>query len=142
MARSSRQIRGTVLLIAGIATACRPDRVIFDNFGIAGYARLQGTVSHSDGSRFGSIPVFYSCGDPEPTWFGGSATTNTQGTFDIAVDAPGDHTLPSSGTLVCEIRVPGPESVVASAHATAMFSQNAVARPITTFKLVEGQGVP
>jgi len=142
MATSLWRIGGTVLLIAGIATGCHPDRVIYDDFGIAGYARLRGTVSHSDGSRFGTIPLYYSCGDPEPTWFGSSATTNGQGTFDIAVDAPGAGMLPSSGTLVCEIRVPGPESVVASAHATAMFSQNAATRPITTFTLVEGQGVP
>jgi len=142
MSRSSWRMGGTLLLIAVIATACHLDRVIYDDFGIAGYARLQGTVSHSDGSRFGSIPVLYSCGDPEPTWFGSGATTNAQGGFDIAVDAPGAGTLPSSGALVCEIRVPGPASILARAHATAVFSQNAAVRPITTFTLVEGQGVP
>lgn len=63
--RASSQIGMTVLLIAGVVSACRADGVISDDFSIAGYARLQGTVSHSDGSRFGSITIMYSCGSPE-----------------------------------------------------------------------------
>ena len=141
--RFSWRVGGTVLLIAVIVTACDPDRVIYDDWGVAGYARLQGTVSHSDGSRFGNISVVYFCGDPEPTWFGGGiATTNAQGAFDFPVNAPGLFTLPSSGTLVCVISALGPESAVASARATTAFSQNAAARPTTTFTLVEGQRVP
>src|SRR5678815_4022777 len=126
--RASSQIGRTVLLIAGVITACRADRVIYDDFGIAGYARLQGTVSHSDGSRFGSIAIVYACGDPEPTWFGSTATTNAQGAFDIAVNGPGAGTLPASGKLVCQISALGRDSVVARARATTMFSQNSAAR--------------
>jgi len=140
--RASSPIGMTMLLIASVVTACRADGVIYDDFGIAGYARLQGTVSHSDGSRFGSVTIIYSCGDPEPAWFGGTAIANPEGAFDIAANSPGVGTLPASGTLVCQISALAHESVVARARATTMFSQNAVARPITTFTLVEGQGVP
>lgn len=142
MAVRASQIGMTLLLVTGILTACHADRVLYDDFGVAGYARLQGTVSHSDGSRFGSITIQYLCGNPEPAWFGGIATTNTQGVFDILVNPPGAGTLPASGTLVCEINAMAHDSVVARARATTIFSQNAAARPITTFALVEGQGIP
>jgi hypothetical protein len=141
--RFSGRAGRTVLFIAVVVTACNPDRVIYDDWGVAGYARLQGTVSHADGSRFGNISVVYSCGDPEPTWFGGGiATTNAQGLFEFLVNAPGLITLPPSGRLVCVISAFGSDSAVASARATTAFSQNAATRPTTTFTLVEGQRVP
>ena len=142
MARpSSWRIGRVVLLVSGVGTGCSIDNTIHDDFGIAGYARLQGTVSHADGSRFGSITIEYSCGEPEPTWFGSSATTSADGAFDIDVDAPAAGTLPASGTLVCEVRVPS-HIATARARATVSFSQTAAARPITTFTLVEGQSIP
>lgn len=128
------------LLMASMTTACHSD-IINDNWGTAGYARLQGTVSHADGSRFGSVGLSYLCGDPAPTWFGGAITTDAQGTFDVAVDAPAAGMLPSSGVLVCEVLLSSPVPV-ARVRATATFSQDAASRPITTFTLVEGQGIP
>lgn len=144
MAMRAVKVGMSALLLAGAVTACqsKSDAVIYDNFGIAGYARLQGTVSHSDGTRFGSINLVYSCGAPDPTWFGATAVTNSLGEFDIAVDAPVAGTLPPSGTLACQVAALGRDSVVARARATTTFSQYADARPVTMFTLVEGQSVP
>jgi hypothetical protein len=135
------------LLAAGLASGCnamgiiKDDPIINDDWGIAGYARLQGTVSHANGSRFGSVQIYYFCGDPEPTWFGNTAMTSADGSFDIAVDAPMAGTLPRSGTLVCEVRLASP-TTIARAMATTAFSQSAATRPVTVFTLVEGQGAP
>ena len=145
--RSSRRHVVAVALLAAIGAACSgpgltDDGYAYDDWGVAGYARLAGTVSHADGTRYGVVSVFYMCGDPDPTWFGNSATTATDGSFDIAVDAPMKGTLPASGTLVCEVRTSGASPTAARARATVPFSQSADTRPVTTFTLVDGQGSP
>jgi hypothetical protein len=134
-----RRVSSVVLLLASLLAGC----AIIDPVPIVGYARLQGTVSHSDGSRFGTVFLVYSCGDPEPTWFENSATTDSQGAFDLVADfRPPFGTLPASGTLVCQISALDTASIVARARATTAFSQNPATRPTATFTLVEGQGVP
>jgi hypothetical protein len=139
MADNESAYRAAVLFLL-VITACRSDQVIRDDFGIAGYARLQGTVSRVDGSPWGGVTVSYSCGTPDPTWFGYQASADRQGSFNILVAAPAAGTLPESGTLLCEVRAPANSPPVARARAVTSFSQDEVSPPITTVNLVEGEG--
>ena len=142
-ARPRIRMLGVVVAMLGPGTACTDARgIINDDFGIAGYARLQGTVTRADGSAFAGGTLYWSCGDPEPTWFGHQATTSPTGAFDIAVDARPAGSLPASGQLVCEVRAVSGPTVVASGRARVQFSQDSVQRPTTQFALVEGQGSP
>lgn len=142
MVRSRWRRATAAILLAALGSGCRAidvtdNRPIFDDWGIAGYARIKGTVSHADGTRYGAVSVTYMCGDPEPSWFGNVATTTAQGEFDFVVDAPVAGTLPASGAFVCEVRGPG-YPVVAHARASVPFSQSPETRPTTTFTLLDG----
>lgn len=132
---------GAVVLLTEVASGCA-EQVIIDDFGTAGYARLQGTVTRANGAVFAGGTLYISCGHPEPDWFGMQASTTSAGTFDVSVDAPHAGSLPATRELVCEVRAVSGPTVVARQRAPVRFSQDPAQRPIVQFALVEGTSGP
>lgn len=133
-------LRSGGLLCISLFLSCRPGDII-DDWGTAGYARLQGSVTRANGSGYANGSLFYSCEPSEPDSFGRFAaaaaltTTNADARFDILVNAPMPGTLPPSGILVCEVQAGAPP--FASARASVPFSAAEADRPTTVINLIE-----
>lgn len=131
MLRRSPLLTALLALVVG----CRADAIIIDDFGTAGYALLEGTVTRHPSDPFGSGELFVSCG---PGAFARSAQTDPTGAFQIELLAPGPY-LPELQRLnwrvPCLIRagVPGFVSDTVDVDFTAEHDSAAV----TTVALME-----
>ncbi len=119
-----------VLGISFVVGACNSE--ILDDFGIAGYAQLQGTALQADGSPFSS--VFISCGIGASGEFAGLWDADSLGRFDVTLARPGAH-LPGNDTLTCIIRAPGDAPSLVSDTLEVPFTEEREARRTTVVTL-------
>jgi len=134
--RARRLAVGTLTAMLPVV-GCGPE-VIVDDFGVAGYARIRGTVTRANGARFANASVFIRCGPTAPDYYGRSAPTDAAGQFDTNFEPPGAGTLPASGEMVCRVDAPGDAPPFASAQAAIPFSRTPNDRPTTVIDVTEG----
>ena len=108
-----------------------------DDFGVSGYAHVQGTVTRSTGAVFVGGTVTYTCGPDAPGTFGGTETTNNLGQYFLDIDAPGPVVIPESGMLRCRISAHADGAPFVSVEQSVPFSAQRVNRPITFIDLAE-----
>jgi hypothetical protein len=116
-----------VVAVCASLSACSPaEKVIYDDFGTAGFARLVGVALRPDSTPLAS--VFVSSGPDAPGAFGSSFDTQADGRFDITVAAPLPVGLNADGGLVCSIRAPANSPTVVRATAYILFGPSPSAR--------------
>ena len=125
-----------MLLIAPILAGCGKECCV-DDFGVSGYAQIQGTVTRSTGVVFAGGTVTYTCGPDSPGTFGGTVTTNSFGRYVIDIDAPGPLVIPTSGTLRCRISAHANATPFVSVEQSVPFSAQRADRPLTFIDLAE-----
>jgi hypothetical protein len=128
-----------VLLLASCPVTiagCR-DRIIVDDFGTSGYARIEGKVTRANGTALANSGVSFSCGPDSPGTFGWSVPTDAAGHYFIDIDAPGPVTIPDSGALSCRVSAPRDAPPIVSLVRSVRFSASADARPLTIVDLLE-----
>lgn len=110
-------IRFSILLaLVPLLVACEDD-VVMDDWGVAGYARLVGSVSAADGSPLPGLRVYLGCGRAEPTEFGnGPAVTDARGAYRLDATVPflGYPFVDSGAVLVCRASASAPAGGMAA----------------------------
>jgi hypothetical protein len=125
--QSKRHLVAAFVTVCALLAACSPgEKVIYDDFGTAGFARLVGVALRPDSTPLPSI--FVSCGLDAPGEFGGSFDTQADGRFDVTVAAPLPVGLNPDGGLVCSIRAPANSPTVVRATAYILFGPTPSAR--------------
>jgi hypothetical protein len=128
--------RVLMLVIPVLVVGCGRECCV-DDFGVSGYAHVQGTVTRSTGAAFVGGTVTYSCGPDSPGMFGGVATTDNIGKYFLDINAPGPVLIPESGMLRCRISAHADATPFVSVEQSVPFSAQRVNRPITIIDLAE-----
>jgi len=110
-----------------------------DDWGVSGYARIEGKVTRVDGLPLANSSVFFSCGPETPGTFGWSVPTDAAGAYAIDVNAPGPVPIPASGALHCRVQAPADAPPIVMAERTVPFSTQGTSRPVTVIDLFEPQ---
>jgi hypothetical protein len=130
-----------VLLLPVLAVGCGRECCV-DDFGVSGYAQIQGTVTRSSGVVFAGGTVTYTCGPESPGTFGGTVTTNSFGRYVIDIDAPGPIVIPATGMLRCRISAHASGAPFVSVEQSVPFSMQRADRPLTFIDLAEASPPP
>jgi hypothetical protein len=117
------------------------DRPIIDDFGISGYARIEGSVRRADGTPLANAGVAFLCGPDSPDGFGSTVSTDGAGHYFVDIDAPGPLIIPPSGLLRCRLSAPGNAPPIVSVETSVRFSESPDSRPLTIVDLIEPQPV-
>lgn len=133
---SGHAVSRVLMLLSPILAGCGKDCCV-DDFGVIGYAQIQGTVTRTTGIVFAGGTVTYTCGPDTPGTFGGVATTNSLGRYVIDIDAPGPLVIPSSGMLRCRISAHADGAPFVSVEQSVPFSAQRADRPLTFIDLAE-----
>jgi hypothetical protein len=126
-------MRRRLVLLAVFLGGVSCEGGIADNWGVAGYAQVQGVALRADSTPIAS--VFISCGPTAPDFFGDSFATDSLGRFDVTIRAPGLMQLPDDGLLHCRVSAPADSPALLRALLTIPFTKDRVDRVVTEVEL-------
>lgn len=127
-----------VAIPPAMIVGCGDSRIIIDDWGTSGYARIEGRVTRSNGALLANGVVFILCGPDSPGDFGRLVSIDATGRYTIDINAPSPLVIPASGTLICRLSAaPHNAPTLFSVERSVPFSATEEARPVTVIDLTE-----